>query len=188
MLLDSLGDFEDMPPWSEAADQLLNAGLTINPSTLHGAIVGLLGAGFDPDADNAIVTLEKALAVDLQGDLVDFITRILRATLSAILDSDYAFHPLLPDDDDEFDERVTSTSDWASGFLTGFTQAVSATASADATVPPDTAEALKDFAAIAQVDPEQVESEEAERDLEELIEYLRFAALNVVQDAISYKE
>lgn len=188
MLVDSLGDFEDMPAWHEAADQLLNAGLTINPSTLHGAVVGLLGAGFDPGADNAISTLEKALAVDLQGELVDFVERILRATLSAIRDSDYAFNPLLPDDDDSFDERVASTADWASGFLTGFTQAIAATASPDTAVPPNTAEALKDFAAIAQVDPEIVESEEAERDLEELIEYLRFAALNVVQDAVSYKE
>ena len=170
MLVDSLGDFEDMPAWHEAADQLLNAGLTINPSTLHGAVVGLLGAGFDPGADNAISTLEKALAVDLQGELVDFVD------------------PLLPDDDDSFDERVASTADWASGFLTGFTQAIAATASPDTAVPPNTAEALKDFAAIAQVDPEIVESEEAERDLEELIEYLRFAALNVVQDAVSYKE
>ena len=46
MLLDALGAFEDMPSWDDAADNLFNAGLTLNPSALHGAMAGLLGAGF----------------------------------------------------------------------------------------------------------------------------------------------
>ena len=49
MLLDALGAFEDMPTWDEAADSLFNAGQTLNPSALHGAMAGLLGAGFSPD-------------------------------------------------------------------------------------------------------------------------------------------
>ena len=48
MLLDALGAFEDMPSWDEAADSLFNAGQTLNPSALHGAMAGLLGAGFSP--------------------------------------------------------------------------------------------------------------------------------------------
>ena len=45
MLLDSLGEFEDMPGWAETADGLFDAGLTANPSELHGALVGLMGSG-----------------------------------------------------------------------------------------------------------------------------------------------
>ena len=49
IMLDLLGAFEEMPEWEEIADQLFNAGLTLNPSELHGVLVGLMGAGFDPD-------------------------------------------------------------------------------------------------------------------------------------------
>jgi uncharacterized protein YgfB (UPF0149 family) len=47
---------------------------------------------------------------------------------------------------------------------------------------------LKDFAAIAQVDTDQAESEDAERQLEELVDYARLAAISLVQDAMNSKE
>ena len=55
VLLDALGAFEDMPSWDEAADGLFNAGLTLNPSALHGAMAGLLGAGFSPHTGTALL-------------------------------------------------------------------------------------------------------------------------------------
>ena len=74
MLLDALGAFEDMPSWDDAADSLFNAGLTLNPSALHGAMAGLLGAGFSPHTEHhfseTVAALEKALATDITGDLV----------------------------------------------------------------------------------------------------------------------
>lgn len=189
MLLDSLGDYEEMPDWSELADSLFGAGMTLNPSELHGAITGLLAAGFnvsdESQRDAALAVLEQALAVDLHGEVADLSRRTLAATLSAVRDADFAFRPLLPDDDDPFDHRLASLGRWASGFITGFTQAVTVGQGADATVQPHTAEALKDFAAIAQVDNSEEESDEAERELEELIEYMRMAALNAVTDAIN---
>lgn len=48
-MLDLLGAFEEMPEWDEVAELLFNAGLTLNPSELHGVLVGLMGAGFSPD-------------------------------------------------------------------------------------------------------------------------------------------
>ena len=68
MLFDALGAFEDMPHWEEAADSLFNAGLTINPSALHGGMVGLLAAGFSPRTEqhfsSTVAALEYALAVE----------------------------------------------------------------------------------------------------------------------------
>ena len=52
----------------------------------------------------------------------------------------------------------------------------------------EVAEVLKDFAAIAQVETDQVETEEAERQLEELVDYVRLAAISIVQDAINQRE
>ena len=192
VLLDALGAFEDMPSWEEAADALFNAGLALNPSTLHGAMVGLLGAGFSPHSEqhlSAMVSaLEKALAVELTGDLVDFVSGLSLATLSAIQDADYAFQPLLPPDDDALEDRLRSVSEWTSGFLSGFTQGITVRAAANEPIPGMTAEALKDVAAIAQVDTEEADSEEAERQLEDIVEYVRFAAINIVSEAQSLQE
>ena len=47
---------------------------------------------------------------------------------------------------------------------------------------------LKDFAAIAQVDIGEEESDDNERELEELIDYLRLAALNILTDALSHQD
>lgn len=192
MFLDSLGEYEEMPSWSEAADVLLGMGLTLNPSELHGALLGLLSTGHplssEADIDSALSILEKALAVDLQGEVAEFVKRLSTATVSAIRDTDFAFSPLLPDDEDEFHHRLSSVGSWASGFLTGFTQAISAANAASDAVDPSAAEALKDFAAIAQIDVEESESNEAERDLEELVEYLRMAALNTVIDVFNNQD
>ena len=76
-----------------------------------------------------------------------------------------------------------SISDWTSGFLSGFTQGITYREAVNEPIAGLTADALKDMAAIAQVDSEQTETEDAERQLEEIIEYLRFAAINIVNEA-----
>jgi len=192
VLLDTLGAFEDMPSWDEAADGLFNAGLNLNPSALHGAMAGLLGAGFSPHTDQhfsaTVAALEKALAVDLTGDLVDFVSRLSLSTLSAIEDADYTFQPLLPAEDSPLEERLLSISEWSRGFLSGFTQGITLREAAGEPIPGMTAEALKDMAAIAQVDTAETDSEEAERQLEDIIEFIRFAAINIVSEAQSLQE
>jgi len=191
VLLDSLGDYESMPDWAEVADVLFGNGLTLNPSELHGAVAGLLAASVGAplgSTDSLVAQLEKALAIDLQGEATDISQRIILATISAARDADFAFLPMLPDDDDSFEHRLISVGRWAAGFLTGFTQAVAARQGQADPVAPDTAEVIKDFAAIAQLDVDEPESDDADRELEELIEYLRIAALNVLQDALSQED
>ena len=55
-------------------------------------------------------------------------------------------------------------------------------------IEPNVAEVLKDFAALAQVETDQAETEDAERQLEELADYVRLAAISIVQDAMNSKE
>ena len=192
MLLDALGAFEDMPSWDDAADNLFNAGLTLNPSALHGPMDGLLGAGFSPHTEQhfsaTVAALETALAIDLTGDLVDFVSRLSLATLSAIQHADYTFQPLMPEDDGSLEERLLSIAEWSRGFLSGFTQGITLREAAGEPIPSITAEALKDMAAIAQVETEEADSEDAERQLEDIIEYIRFAAINIVNEAQSLQE
>jgi len=191
-MLDLLGAFEDMPEWDEIADQLFNAGQTLNPSELHGVLVGLMGAGFDPDdkhhLEQTLASVEKAVGVQLQGELVDIVSRLNLATLSAIVDTDYAFRVLLPDDDDPIEQRLRSFSNWVTGFISGFTEGMTVRQAAGLAIETEVADVLKDFAAIAQVETDQVETEEAERQLEELVDYVRLAAISIVQDAINQRE
>jgi uncharacterized protein YgfB (UPF0149 family) len=51
-----------------------------------------------------------------------------------------------------------------------------------------TAEALRDMAAIAQVDTEEATRKMLSVKLEDIIEYIRFAAINMVSDAQSLQE
>ena len=191
-MLDLLGAFEDMPDWDEIADQLFNAGQTLNPSELHGVLVGLMGAGFDPDDEHhleqTLASVEKAVGVQLQGELVDIVSRLNLATLSAIVDTDYAFHVFLPDDDDPIEQRLRSFSNWVTGFISGYTEGMTVRQAAGLAIQPEVADVLKDFASIAQVETDQVETEEAERQLEELVDYVRLATISIVQDAINQRE
>ena len=191
-MLDLLGAFEDMPDWDEIADQLFNAGQTLNPSELHGVLVGLMGAGFDPDDEHhleqTLASVEKAVGMQLQGELVDIVSRLNLATLSAIVDTDYAFRVLLPDDDDPIEQRLRSFSNWVTGFISGYTEGMTVRQAAGLAIQAEVADVLKDFASIAQVETDQVETEEAERQLEELIDYVRLATISIVQDAINQRE
>ena len=191
-MLDLLGAFEDMPDWDEIADQLFNAGQTLNPSELHGVLVGLMGAGFDPDdqhhLEQTLASVEKAVGMQLQGELVDIVSRLNLATLSAIVDTDYAFHVFLPDDDDPIEQRLRSFSNWVTGFISGYTEGMTVRQAAGLAIQPEVADVLKDFASIAQVETDQVETEEAERQLEELVDYVRLATISIVQDAINQRE
>ena len=191
-MLDLLGAFEDMPDWDEIADQLFNAGQTLNPSELHGVLVGLMGAGFDPDDEHhleqTLASVEKAVGMQLQGELVDIVSRLNLATLSAIVDTDYAFHVFLPDDDDPIEQRLRSFSNWVTGFISGYTEGMTVRQAAGLAIQPEVADVLRDFASIAQVETDQVETEEAERQLEELVDYVRLATISIVQDAINQRE
>lgn len=191
-MLDLLGAFEEMPEWDEVADLLFNAGLTLNPSELHGVLVGLMGAGFSPEdrhhLEQTLVSVEKAAGVQLQGELVEMVSRLNLATMSAIVDTDYAFRMVMPDDDDPIEQRLRSFSNWVTGFISGFTEGMTARQAIGSTIELQVAEVLKDFAALAQVETDQAETEDAERQLEDLVDYVRLAAISIVQDAINSKE
>ena len=109
--------------------------------------------------------------------------RLYTVTASALIDDEFDFHLLLPDDEVEIDQRTDSLAAWCSGFLAGFAL-VSADTENGAKLSADSTEILKDIAQIAQagVDSE-AEEEESEESYFELVEYLRFASMNLYLDA-----
>lgn len=185
-LLESHPADDSSVSFDEVANALLEQGDLVSPSELHGCLCGLLGGGFDGDAAAMTAQLEQTLDTGLHGPLADAVSTLRADAIAAVTDGDLDFSLLLPGEDLELEQRIASMATWCRGFLSGFAQArVSADAAGEA-VATDSAEALKDFAAIAQAasDDDESDAEEREGHYYELLEYLRVAAMNVILDAL----
>jgi uncharacterized protein YgfB (UPF0149 family) len=171
-----------LPSFDDCADVLLEAGLTLSPAELHGVLCGLRSAGFEGGPGAALAAVEQTLAVTLAGSAAHTCEGVWQSTGQLLGEERWNFQPLLPDDDLELPQRVAALAGWCRGFLGGYAQARLAAAAADHPVAADSAEALRDFAAIAQAG--QTDDDEAdEHNYMELVEYLRVATLNIVADS-----
>ncbi|MEP4148973.1 MAG: UPF0149 family protein [Halioglobus sp.] len=177
-MFDPFGDEIGVFDIDELANHLLEQGLQSSPSSLHGCLCGLLAAGAPAQAEAGLALMTQALEINLHGELAGQMLQLYQVTGAALEDEEFDFHPLLPDDDVDIETRTIAVADWASGFLTGFAQVN------QAQVGQDSSEILRDFAAIAEaaVD-EDNDEEEAENAYMEIVEYLRFATLNIFMDS-----
>ena len=171
---ESIGVFD----FDELANHLVELGLDGSPSQLHGCLCGLLAAGAPAEAEAGLALLQQALDLSLHGELAGQVLQLYLVSAAALEDEEFDFHPLLPDDEVEIDSRTGELAHWCRGFLAGFAQVN------QRQVGQDSSEILKDFAAIAEaaVD-EEAEEEESEHSYAEIVEYVRFAALNIYLDS-----
>jgi uncharacterized protein YgfB (UPF0149 family) len=182
--------FDDMPgagavfDFDEIADHLLEQGEEASPAELHGCLCGQLAAGGPSDPAAGLDGLNQALDVNLHGELADLLQRLHSVTLAALEDEEFDFHPLLPDDAVELDQRVLALGLWCRAFIAGYARATAVAGSGDQSLPGDSAEILRDIAAIGQAGvDEELSEEESEGNYVEIVEYLRFAVLNVFMDS-----
>jgi uncharacterized protein YgfB (UPF0149 family) len=170
--------------FDEFANHLLEQGLEASPAELHGCLTGLLAGGAKPAAEVGLDALTQVLDVVLHGELAGQAMQLYTVTAAALLDEEFDFHPLLPEDSTDIAERVAALAFWCRGFLAGFAHVAAATDQTPAALPKDSSEIFKDFAAIAQaaVDDDDEDEEQSEGNYMELVEYIRFAALNVFMD------
>jgi uncharacterized protein YgfB (UPF0149 family) len=145
---------------------------------------GLLAAGAPAEPEAGLALLNQALAVDLYGELAGMVMGLYQVSAAALEDEEFDFHPLLPDDDDAIAERTLALADWANGFLRGFAQLH------QKELRQDSGEILGDFAAIAEafVGENSDDDDDAEDSYYELVEFLRFGALNVYMDSHAARE
>lgn len=171
--------------FDDIANALLEQGQLLSPAELHGCLCGLLGGGLEGDDSALVVQLEATLDTVLHGPLVDDIASLRAEALDAVTDGNFDFVLLLPDDELELEQRIAALAGWCRAFLSGFAQARVADKAASDAVATDSAEALRDFAAIAQAAGDDDEGDDAEREDHylELLEYVRVAAMNVLMDA-----
>ena len=184
--------YDDLPgkvgvfDFDEFANHLLEQGLETSPSELHGFLSGLLSGGATAEPEVGLSALDQSLDLVLHGELADHTMQLYTVTAAALEDEEFDFHPLLPDDSEDIIERTAALGAWSRGFLAGFAHMTAGAGTAAVALSEDSSEILKDFADIAQaaVDDDETE-DEAEGSYMELVEYLRFAALNVYMDSRS---
>ncbi|MEH6584473.1 MAG: UPF0149 family protein [Halioglobus sp.] len=172
--------------FDELANHLLEQGLQSSPSDIHGCLCGLLAAGAAVEPELALAALVEVMDLELRGELAEQVMQLYTISAAALEDEEFDFHPLMPDDESDLEVRTASLAGWCKGFMAGYALVTAgASSESENTVSKDSAEILKDFTVIAQAErgDEDVEEDEAEENLYELVEYLRFATLNVYMDS-----
>ena len=169
--------------FEELANQLMEQGLEASPADLHGCLSGLLASGASHEAEAGIDGLVQALDLDLHGELAEQVMALYVATAQCLDNDEYDFYPLLLDDSADIVSRTSALAGWCRSFLAGYTQGSTGAGRQLNVLPGDSSEILRDLAAIAEADLEELaEDEEAEKSYAELTEYIRFAALNAYAD------
>jgi uncharacterized protein YgfB (UPF0149 family) len=181
----SAGDTEVFD-FDELANHLLEQGQQSSPADIHGCLCGLLAAGAAAEPELALAALGETLDLELRGELAERTMQLYTVSAAALEDEEFDFHPLMPDDEADIASRTAALAGWCKGFMAGFALvSAGAGSAAENVLSKDSAEVLKDFAAIAQaqVEAEDEEDEEAaEENYFELVGYLRFATLNIFMD------
>ena len=170
--------------FDEFADHLLDQGVQASPAQLHGCLTGLLSAGAPLEPEYGLDVVQQVLDVDLHGELASRIMQLYSVTAAALQDDEFTFHPLLPDEDEEIDQRTAALANWCEGFLAGFAYRIAGEEIPGGALSQDASEVLRDIAAMAQADADDGEREdEAENSYCELGEYLRVAVVNIFVDS-----
>ena len=161
----------ELPDLGAVAAAMREAGLSADPSELHGSLCGYLCGGGRCDARDWIERLAlEADRAPVSGDALD---DLRAATTAQLADDDFGFELLLPLDDAPLAERGDAMIAWCRGFLGGFGLA----APESARFSEAAAEALQDIGNIAASDLSYEESDADEDALAEIVEFVRVAAL-----------
>ena len=163
------------PSYNALAAALSQQGVGMTPAEMHGLLSGILCGGIQDtswktmvhDLTNEGMAFSQSLSQPLQA---------LHESLATTLeDEGFMFQLMLPEDDDitVFD-RADALAGWVNHFLLG----LGVTQPKLEKVTGETGEAIDDLRTIAQLGyDEDEDQEELEQSLEEVIEYVRVAAL-----------
>ncbi|MEX1033340.1 MAG: UPF0149 family protein [Cellvibrionaceae bacterium] len=173
-------DSEALPSFDGVADTFISLGALGSPAELHGMLCGRLCGGGRHSEGEWLASAREFLDTARPDPRADhLIADLYRVTLQQLRDEQLSIELLLPSGDTELEQRVMALSHWCQGFLNGFgTSGVSD----DTVLSGDTADALRDFAALVQIGPESEDHEDSETDYQEIVEYIRLAALSIFME------
>ena len=195
-------NYDDLSDWLSIQDSNFSA------AELHGAIIGGLCGRIRLEPVEwvnfifAFMGVPDSTIENVDQNTIEATSGLATNQLKSLLSEDISFRPFLPDDDEPIDVRIESVSFWCRGFLGGFAEAQSYERNGlrnldsqneknllKGNLSENVTEALTDLGSISKVallddegneysDPTEI-SEQAEKDLVEVIEFIRLAILTV---------
>ncbi len=167
---------EDILDYYELEAELGKIQALTSPSEAHGILCGQLSGGMKADGLAWLKLYLPNLGVKREPweDSREWFFQLRNFTLEELTDDQFNFMPLLPDDEDPLQQRLTSLAEWCSGFLAGFG---STGERKKEDFSEDCLMALRDLQQISQVDTDVEEEEMGESAFYEVLEYVRMAAL-----------
>ena len=166
-------------PFDDWDDRLAPLNALNSPAELQGMLCGRLCGSPLNEADwLRLVNDFMALTDEPDAETTDALLEFLQLTREQLSGEGFSFVLLLPDDEQGMAERVEALSQWCHGFLSGF--GASGAAEQDQ-VSSETADTLRDFSAIVQIESDDNDAASAESDFIEVSEYVRMSALTLFQ-------
>lgn len=166
-----------LPSYSEVASALKKTAGHYNASQVHGLMCGLICA----TSGQADTHWEKMLfGKEKNPQIEEILQELYENSFHQISEFSFEFSLLLPDDDNDINQRAEALGLWCQGFLTGLEQAKVPIKNRE---PSEVTEALDDLIEISQVNYGDISSsDEDETAYFELVEYVRLAALMIFHD------
>lgn len=168
--------------FDDLANLLVPVGALNSPAELHGWACGSIVGGLRfEDRDWLRVAVDFLdVAGEVQPSLEMALIDLYRDTLTQLQADPFGLALVLPDDSNAMSVRTETLAQWCHGFLTGLG---STGMSVQGKLTEETAEALQDFAAIVQVDSQDVdEDEQAEHDFLQISEYVRMTVASLYME------
>lgn len=181
-----------LPDIAALDETLFKVDATMGAAESHGALCGMLCARGSADLSE---WMGHVLGEQEQGnaslrDMANQLSELHQSTLGQMNDPFGEFQLLLPDDDDELDERTEALATWCLGFVYGL---AAGGVSEESELPEDTRELLLDFIEISRAGhdaaiqyddsaEDEDDSEEDERAFVEIVEYVRTGVLLINEE------
>lgn len=165
----------EMPGYNDVNQLLNQQGVGLTPAEMHGLISGMLCGG---NKDSSWLPLVHDLTNEGMAfghQLAEVLRKLHAATSDALEDEGFLFQLYMPEGDNvSVFERADALAGWVNHFLLG----LGVTQPKLDKVKGETGEAIDDLRNIAQLGyDEEEDQEELEMSLEEIVEYVRVAAL-----------
>lgn len=167
---------DDILDYYELEAELGKIQALASPAEAHGILCGQLSGGLKVEGPAWLKLFLPSIGVKREPWEASrhWFCQWRDCTRDSLGDTQFEFMPLLPDDTDPLEARLSALAEWCAGFLAGF-GSMGERRPEDFTE--DTLSALRDLQQISQVDTRVEEEEPGENAFYEVLEYVRMAAL-----------
>lgn len=153
--------------FEEVQDALNNSDLSGTAAEAHGLLSGMLCMDVATDSRQWLGDFFGPELNEIREQDRRQLDRLYQQTRRQLVDFDFSFEPLLPDDEESLEARAQSLGEWCHGFLQGIGYS-----GKTSEWPGETTEILRDFLEIVRLDPAAA-GEGDESAYTELTEYVR---------------